>query len=402
MARRKKEQKSTSSTQVRKNVNRILWNFFISYAHGKPEEEKLAVWLHDALSEQRYNVFLDQKEIAIGTNWGEAISSAIMDSDFFIVLLSDNSVRSEMVTEEVCLAHENYRNHGRPRVLPVRVKYEGSLLYPLGAYLRQHQCWKWQSASDSEPLLREILRIAQGSVVSPDERPSASCKRSVLNVSLDPRVPEPMVDLSTINAPSGCMRPDDPFYITRDADTVILSAAQRVGETIIIKGARQMGKSSLLKRYLLAGQRGGKKTVFLDLSLYDSADLADYRTFLTRIMLDLLDKLDLSLEPPSEIDGNSDMNHFMEEFMFKAIPDPVVLAFDESDRVFGRYYQTDFFSMLRCWHNTRANTPATGWARTDLGLVISTEPYLLIDDAYRSPFNVGETVELRPFDQAEC
>jgi hypothetical protein len=66
----------------------------------------------------------------------------------------------------------------------------------------------------------------------------------------------------------------------------------------------------------------------------------------------------------------------------------------------GRAYQSDFFSMLRSWHNQRADL-ASNWAKLGLALVISTEPYLFIKDALRSPFNVGLNVELRYFNEAE-
>jgi hypothetical protein len=45
-------------------------------------------------------------------------------------------------------------------------------------------------------------------------------------------------------------------------------------------------------------------------------------------------------------------------------------------------------------------TPA--WEDLDLALAISTEPYLLIDQGDRSPFNVGLLVEMEPFSRDEC
>jgi hypothetical protein len=73
----------------------------------------------------------------------------------------------------------------------------------------------------------------------------------------------------------------------------------------------------------------------------------------------------------------------------------VAIVFDEVDRVFGRSYQRDFFAMLRGWHNRRASHPDL-WEKLNLTLVISTEPYLLIDTALQSPFNVGATLRLEP------
>lgn len=52
--------------------------------------------------------------------------------------------------------------------------------------------------------------------------------------------------------------------------------------------------------------------------------------------------------------------------------------------------------MLRMWHNNRAQ-PLSVWEKVDLALVIATEPYLLIDAADQSPFNVSVPVALQGF-----
>jgi hypothetical protein len=68
---------------------------------------------------------------------------------------------------------------------------------------------------------------------------------------------------------------------------------------------------------------------------------------------------------------------------------------DEVDALFATPFRTDFFSMLRSWHNSRATQPL--WKQLDLALVTSTEPYQLIEDLNQSPFNVGEVLELEDF-----
>ena len=60
--------------------------------------------------------------------------------------------------------------------------------------------------------------------------------------------------------------------------------------------------------------------------------------------------------------------------------------------MFDTDFRSDFFSMLRSWHNNRATVAA--WKQLDLALVTSTEPYQLIDNLNQSPFNVGEVIEL--------
>ena len=78
---------------------------------------------------------------------------------------------------------------------------------------------------------------------------------------------------------------------------------------------------------------------------------------------------------------------------------PLVLSMDEVERVFDTEFRSDFFSMLRSWHNSRANMPV--WKQFDLVLVTSTEPYQLIDNLHQSPFNVGQILDLDDFSLAQ-
>jgi hypothetical protein len=73
----------------------------------------------------------------------------------------------------------------------------------------------------------------------------------------------------------------------------------------------------------------------------------------------------------------------------------VLLAMDEVERMFTSPFRSDFFSMLRSWHNNRAR--GGDWTRFNMALVTSTEPYQLIADLNQSPFNVGTVVELTDF-----
>ena len=87
------------------------------------------------------------------------------------------------------------------------------------------------------------------------------------------------------------------------------------------------------------------------------------------------------------------MTSLIESRVFPELDQPLLLAFDEADRLLGRPWQTDFFGMLRVWHNGRWQP---GWSGVDIALVIATEPYLLVAEEHQSPFNVGEVVALAP------
>jgi hypothetical protein len=75
-----------------------------------------------------------------------------------------------------------------------------------------------------------------------------------------------------------------------------------------------------------------------------------------------------------------------------------MLAMDEVETIFDTPFRSDFFGMLRNWHNRRAmRTIDPVWRQLDLALVTSTEPYQLIDNLEQSPFNVGKVVKLEDF-----
>lgn len=78
---------------------------------------------------------------------------------------------------------------------------------------------------------------------------------------------------------------------------------------------------------------------------------------------------------------------------------PIILAIDEADRLLETPFHTDFFGMMRSWHNSGAFNPI--WEKLKIVMAISTEPYLLIADAQQSPFNVGLKLYLEDFDAAQ-
>ena len=178
------------------------------------------------------------------------------------------------------------------------------------------------------------------------------------------------------------------------------AVAGRLEETVVIKAPRQLGKSTLLKRYLAECRRARKKTALIDLSIFADQDLADYPRFLTFLAVELLERFGLDGLPT--IAGQPYMTRFVRDRLLKAVPDNLIIAIDEADRVLGQPYQASFFSMLRYWHERRTDPDQPESARLELAMVISTEPYLLIDDPHRSPFNVRVPIVLEPFNTAEC
>ena len=94
---------------------------FISYAR---EDKKVAIKLYNDLKEAGLKPWLDQKKLLPGQNWKHQVESAIKSSDFFIALLSNNSVsKVGYVQKELKRALDILDNYpqGEGFVIPVRL-----------------------------------------------------------------------------------------------------------------------------------------------------------------------------------------------------------------------------------------------------------------------------------------
>ncbi|HEU5104087.1 MAG TPA: AAA-like domain-containing protein, partial [Roseiflexaceae bacterium] len=203
-----------------------------------------------------------------------------------------------------------------------------------------------------------------------------------------------------LEAPEGTMNPESPFYIDRPSDPIALEQIVRAGGvTVTITGPRQIGKSSLLMRMKRAAEQAGKRVAYLDFQQFDSAALADPEVFFRQFCAWVGDELgleDRTEEFWSRPSGNiRRASRYFEHYLFKELKTPLVLAMDEVDSLFHTTFRSDFFGMLRAWHNARSNK--SEWCLLDLVQVTSTEPYRLIENLNQSPFNVGETIAMADF-----
>ncbi len=368
-------------------------HFFVSYRRRATLDGDLASILVQRLEHAGHGVFIDVR-MPIGTHWSEEIERRIRWCDYLVVLLSEESIHSEMVQGEVRRAHERYEKEGTPAILPIRINYDGELGYELDSKLAPIQQSHWAGPDDSERLISELLGIA-----SANEPSSVAVKTDAEDrhlPSADSQRPVPAKDPRVLRAPGGTLRSNDPFYIERAEDHRISMTAANPGETVVIKGSRQMGKSSMLVRYLQACQQTGKQFAYIDFQSFSESDLAEYGSLLSQLANSLLRALGLSIkQQPTQFDQLS-FSYFVEDAILHQISAPITFAFDEVDRILGRPYQHDFFSMLRMWHNNRAQLNSV-WEDVDLALVIATEPYLLIDKTDQSPFNVSVPITLHGF-----
>jgi hypothetical protein len=302
-----------------------------------------------------------------------------------------------MIEAEIAKAHHLSRQHGKPVILPVRLDYRDPFHYPLSAYLDSLNWAFWQGHEDTSRLVKELVQAISGDTLPIGEQGKADLLQSSRPDSI--HTPPPSAQPLRLEMPEGTMDPQSTFYIERDGDRIALEAIQRQGVTITIKAPRQMGKSSLLMRIMDGAARQEKRVAFLDFQLFDHAGLTDADTFYRQFCLWLTDELELE----DKVDdywrqplGNSQRcTRYVSRHLLKSLNSPVLFAMDEVDSIFETDFRSDFFGMLRSWHNSRR--AGSIWKNFDLALVTSTEPYQLIENLNQSPFNVGEIIELTDF-----
>lgn len=234
---------------------------------------------------------------------------------------------------------------------------------------------------------------------------SSSYSQWIKNIAIQPPLasfgPHILEDLSV---PGGVVKLDDKFYIERDVDTKLRSQIVKRGTTTTIRASRQTGKTSLLMRGIHHARQQGIKVVFLDFQSFSHDQLTSLDIFLYELAMSICDELDLNEDVVEQAwqgarSASKKIVRFMEKQVLLTSANPMVLAMDEADSLLQTNFYKDFFGLLRSWHNRRAAHEM--WEKFNMVLVISTEPYLLIDDINQSPFNVGLQLNPTDFNEAQ-
>ena len=379
-------------------------NIFVSYRHVEPDHS-LAEHLVRGLESAGQHVFWDA-HLEVGNKWAQVIDEHLHKADFLIVLISPESMRSDMVRGELKRARKYSLREENPLViLPVRVAYEGELPYDLESWLDPIQYALWESEADADGIVRQIIDAVRAAQPLPkNSRDSSSTKTAQLLADATEEQGAPLPQAEIV-LETGTMKLDSPFYVVRAEDARVLRSAVGTGTTTIINGARQVGKSSLLQRVIAEAKRRSFEVFYLDFTVLDDDQLKDLRTLFRVLARRMISQLHLAAKVDdfwSDDDGPKfSIGEFIRGAVLAQSGRRIVLFFDEVDRVFAHpEYRDDFFSTIRLWHNQRATDPDP-WDRLNIVLVHSKEPMLSIQDINQSPFNVGQHIALREFDLAQ-
>ncbi len=202
----------------------------------------------------------------------------------------------------------------------------------------------------------------------------------------------------TIYTVGGTVQAGGGIYIPRKADDDLLTLC-RAGELAFILSSRQVGKSSLMVRTARQLESEGVRSVMIDLSAIGVKISQDewYLGILNEIATTLNLEADIfawwaqyaGLGPAQKL------SNFFRDILLKEIQERVVLFFDEIDSTLSIPFADDFFAALRAVYNARATTP--DFKRLSFVLVGVATPSDLISDSKRTPFNIGQRVDLNDF-----
>ncbi|MBD1996136.1 AAA-like domain-containing protein [Leptolyngbya sp. FACHB-541] len=193
------------------------------------------------------------------------------------------------------------------------------------------------------------------------------------------------------------------LYLPRPADEELLTLC-RQSDFAYVLTPRQMGKSSLMIRTAEALLEEGRQAVIIDLTQIGTQVSVDewYRGLLTVIA----DQLELRVRVSDWWQSHSDLGvtqrltQFFQEVVMTEVQDPVVIFVDEIDTTLSLDFTDDFFAAIRFLYVARATQPDL--RRLSFVLIGVATPGDLIRDPKRTPFNIGQRVDLTDFTADEA
>ncbi|BAZ50698.1 serine/threonine protein kinase [Nostoc sp. NIES-4103] len=212
----------------------------------------------------------------------------------------------------------------------------------------------------------------------------------------------------------GSLPIDAPTYVVRSADRYFYKALKN-GEFCYILNTRQMGKSSLMVRMMHHLQQEGFCCAAIDMTRIGNENITPeqwYKGLAVELWqsFDLLDKVNLKAwwQERLDISPVQRLSRFFEEVLLREVKLPdntlapkIVIFLDEIDSVLGLDFQVnDFFALVRSCYNQRSIN--SEYKRLCFALFGVATPGDFITDYRRTPFNIGQAIQLHGFQMHEA
>lgn len=198
-----------------------------------------------------------------------------------------------------------------------------------------------------------------------------------------------------------------PLHLSRIGEEECCHRLEEPGALIHIQGPADHGKSTALRRLLLHAEEQGYRTALINLNGFDQKCFEDVQAFKHEFCAAAGQSLGVAPPSPSphQLHGfgarflNRDVANYFELNLMPTGSSPLVVAVDAFDRINGnRELTNDICGLLRIWHEFSA-LPYSPWRIVRQILAYTKQPEVNL--IQRSPFNVGHTLKLQPFNRTE-
>ncbi|NER25345.1 MAG: hypothetical protein F6J96_32545 [Symploca sp. SIO1C2] len=200
----------------------------------------------------------------------------------------------------------------------------------------------------------------------------------------------------------GTLPPNHPTYIERQADQDFYDNLKN-GNFCYVFNSRQTGKSSLLLRTITKLQEEGIACAKIDLS-----EIGSHQTTLAEWYWGLIYILSVYFGVFTRPDYRNwrheheflspvqCLSEFLSQLLLTKKQKKIVIFIDEIDSILDLSFSADdFFALLRDCYNKRADNSA--YNRLTFALLGVANPDELIQNKSRTPFNIGHSIDLQPF-----
>lgn len=205
----------------------------------------------------------------------------------------------------------------------------------------------------------------------------------------------------------GSLSADAPSYVVRPADRALLAALTQ-GQFCYIFNSRQMGKSSLRVRTKHRLEQAGYRCAAIDLSNIGSEMITPmqwYKGIASELWrcFDLMQQVNFKQwwQEQADLAPIQLLSRFIEDvILVEVAAEKLFIFIDEIDSVLSLNFPVDdFFALIRYCYNHRAQDGR--YSRLTFALFGVATPSDLIQDRSRTPFNIGQGIELQGFQPAE-